>query len=323
MLGEEIHAWSLLRMNGSTVSSSGYQLPHREQVVGGEGWNHYHKMIELTIRSRVSKVKVTKYKCSNCLKQCLFPFCFRHACQLSSYVACQRYDQDSKRKFPCHRHCNHAVPFSHRSVVGFKSTVHNQSIPGLLALSVELNTLKRVQRDRQVQSKCFTGGHHLLAWIKPCTNQANLSPVKTTMFCGNVLNLKHTGLLCGHQRQTFHTSSISYDPSPSKAGITKLLEDEEKKSKVEEAVEAMKEKKEKLKEKAFQMECSPEEIEPIVAVSPAPKKSLWQRVKQEAVHYYHGFKLLYFEVRIAARRLWQVMNGKVLSRRERRQVTRV
>lgn len=41
-------------------------------VVGGEGWNHYHKMIELTIRSRVSKAKVTKYKCSNCLKQCLF-----------------------------------------------------------------------------------------------------------------------------------------------------------------------------------------------------------------------------------------------------------
>lgn len=72
MLGEEIHAWSLLRINGSTVSSSGYQLPHREQVVGGEGWNHYHKMIELIIRSRVSKVKVTKYKCSNCLKQCLF-----------------------------------------------------------------------------------------------------------------------------------------------------------------------------------------------------------------------------------------------------------
>lgn len=251
---------------------------------------------------------------------------YRHAYQLSSYVACQRYDQDSKCKLPCHRHCNHAVPFSHRSVVGFKSTVHNQSIPGLSALSVELNTLKCLQRDRQVQSKCFTGGHHLLAWIKPCTNQANLSPVKTTinrtMFCGNVLNFKHTGLLCGHQRQTFHTSSISYDPSSSKAGITKLLEDEEKKSKVEEAVEAMKEKKEKLKEKAFQMECSPEEIEPIVAVSPAPKKSLWQRVKQEAVHYYHGFKLLYFEVRIAARRLWQVMNGKVLSRRERRQFLR-
>ena len=125
-----------------------------------------------------------------------------------------------------------------------------------------------------------------------------------------------------HHRRRFSTSSIRCDPSASKLGKNpKLWEEEEKKSKVEEAVEAMKEKKEKLKEKAFQMECSPEEIEPMVAVSPTPKKTLWQRVKHEVVHYYNGFKLLYLETKIAARMLWQIMNGRVLSRRERRQVS--
>lgn len=100
-----------------------------------------------------------------------------------------------------------------------------------------------------------------------------------------------------------------------------MLGEQENKSKVEEAVEAMKEKKEKLKEKAFQMECSPEEIEPVVAVSSPPKKTIWQRVKHEVIHYYNGFKLLFLETKIAARMLWRVMNGKVLSRRERRQVS--
>ncbi|PFX29216.1 mitochondrial proton/calcium exchanger protein-like [Stylophora pistillata] len=252
---------------------------------------------------------------------------FRHVCQLSSYVACQRFDQDSKRTFPCHRHCNHAVPFSQRSVVGLKSAVHNQSISGLSGLHVQFKTLKLIAKEGQIQSNCYSGGRHLHAWINPCANQANFFPMKNiinrTMISGNTLDYKHAeGLSCGHQRRTLYTSSVNYDPSPSKAGITKLLEDEEKKSKVEEAVEAMKEKKEKLKEKAFQMECSPEEIEPIVTVSPPPKKSLWQRVKQEAAHYYSGFKLLYLEVRIAARMLWQVMNGRVLSRRERRQFLR-
>ena len=37
MSGEEIHAWSLLGMNGSTVSSSGYQLPPWEQGMWWEG----------------------------------------------------------------------------------------------------------------------------------------------------------------------------------------------------------------------------------------------------------------------------------------------
>lgn len=125
-----------------------------------------------------------------------------------------------------------------------------------------------------------------------------------------------------YQKRTVFTSRSYFDPLHHKATKNvKLWQGEEEKSKVEEAVKAIKKKKEKLKEKAFQMECSPEEVEPMVAVAPAPKKTLWERAKHEVVHYYNGFKLLFLETRIAARLLWQVMNGKMLTRRERRQVS--
>lgn len=92
----------------------------------------------------------------------------------------------------------------------------------------------------------------------------------------------------------------------------------EEKSRVEEAVEAIKEKKQLVKDKAFEYGCSPEDLVP--KVEPVIKKSLWEKVKHEAMHYYNGFKLLYFETRIASRLLWQVLNGKTLTRRQRRQV---
>ena len=125
-----------------------------------------------------------------------------------------------------------------------------------------------------------------------------------------------------HQKRTVFTSRSYFDPLHHKTTKNvKLWQGEEEKSKVEEAVEAIKKKKEKLKEKAFQMECSPEDVEPMVTVAPALKKTLWERTKHEVAHYYNGFKLLFLETRIAARLLWQVMNGKMLTRRERRQVS--
>nr|XP_036847775.1 mitochondrial proton/calcium exchanger protein isoform X2 [Manis javanica] len=55
----------------------------------------------------------------------------------------------------------------------------------------------------------------------------------------------------------------------------------------------------------------------------AVKKSLGQRVLDELRHYYHGFRLLWIDTKIAARMLWQVLNGHSLTRRERRQFLRI
>ncbi|XP_060092739.1 mitochondrial proton/calcium exchanger protein isoform X1 [Heteronotia binoei] len=53
------------------------------------------------------------------------------------------------------------------------------------------------------------------------------------------------------------------------------------------------------------------------------KKSLGQRVVDELKHYYHGFRLLWIDTKIAARMLWQILHGNTLSRRERRQFLRI
>ncbi|XP_040602836.1 mitochondrial proton/calcium exchanger protein [Mesocricetus auratus] len=53
------------------------------------------------------------------------------------------------------------------------------------------------------------------------------------------------------------------------------------------------------------------------------KKSLGQKVLDELRHYYHGFRLLWIDTKIAARMLWRILNGHTLTRRERRQFLRI
>ncbi|KAI8333912.1 LETM1-like protein-domain-containing protein [Chlamydoabsidia padenii] len=53
-----------------------------------------------------------------------------------------------------------------------------------------------------------------------------------------------------------------------------------------------------------------------------PKKTMWQKVKAEAVHYWHGTKLLGLEIRISSKLIWKLLNGGHLTRREARQLRR-
>lgn len=92
-------------------------------------------------------------------------------------------------------------------------------------------------------------------------------------------------------------------------------------SKVEKSVKALKEKVEKTGKEAD------ETAKPTVQVTtgaepaaPAVKLTIWGRVVAELKHYYHGFRLLFIDMKICTRLLWGVLNGKSLTRRERRQV---
>lgn len=93
-----------------------------------------------------------------------------------------------------------------------------------------------------------------------------------------------------------HLSAISYDSE----------------SKVEKTVKALKEKQEELVKKHEQ----PANLDIALPV----KKSLGQRILDEIKHYYHGFRLLFIDIKVSARLLWHVLNGHTLSRRERKQV---
>ena len=52
-----------------------------------------------------------------------------------------------------------------------------------------------------------------------------------------------------------------------------------------------------------------------------PKKTLWQKVKEEAVNYWHGTQLLGLEIRISSKLTWKLLHGGNLTRREHRQVS--
>ena len=108
----------------------------------------------------------------------------------------------------------------------------------------------------------------------------------------------------------------------------------EPESKVEETLEALKDSVKKTataepsdtvatKEKVPPKVTEVEDLRPpvIPEVVPAEKKSLWVRFKAEMVHYYHGFRLLFIDVRVAVRLIWHVLNGQPLVRRERKQVS--
>nr|XP_032807813.1 mitochondrial proton/calcium exchanger protein-like isoform X1 [Petromyzon marinus]XP_032807814.1 mitochondrial proton/calcium exchanger protein-like isoform X1 [Petromyzon marinus]XP_032807816.1 mitochondrial proton/calcium exchanger protein-like isoform X1 [Petromyzon marinus] len=51
-------------------------------------------------------------------------------------------------------------------------------------------------------------------------------------------------------------------------------------------------------------------------------RHLGARVVAELRHYYHGFRLLGIDTRVAARIVWQILHGSQLNRRERRQLLR-
>lgn len=50
------------------------------------------------------------------------------------------------------------------------------------------------------------------------------------------------------------------------------------------------------------------------------RKSLAVRIKEEILHYYHGFRLLFIDTKICCKYIWRIVNGETLSRREHRQV---
>ena len=55
--------------------------------------------------------------------------------------------------------------------------------------------------------------------------------------------------------------------------------------------------------------------------APGGKKSLRQKAADELKHYYRGFHLLWIDTTVAARMVWRLLHGQVLTRRERRRVS--
>ncbi|XP_008070551.1 LETM1 domain-containing protein LETM2, mitochondrial [Carlito syrichta] len=50
------------------------------------------------------------------------------------------------------------------------------------------------------------------------------------------------------------------------------------------------------------------------------KRSYTQKIVDELKYYYNGFYLLWIDTKVAARMVWRLLHGQVLTRRERRRV---
>lgn len=139
--------------------------------------------------------------------------------------------------------------------------------------------------------------------------------ISTNSFLGRNLDLSTIKM-----RRKFHTSGQSNEILDER----KIILDEDK-SKVEEYVEHQRKKRESNVSKMHAVE---EKLQDAFIFQPdrsgeAAKKvklPLKDRIWEEVLHYYNGFRLLYLDSKVAAKLLWQVLNGKTLTRRERRQV---
>ncbi|THD27326.1 Leucine zipper-EF-hand-containing transmembrane protein 1 mitochondrial [Fasciola hepatica] len=67
---------------------------------------------------------------------------------------------------------------------------------------------------------------------------------------------------------------------------------------------------------------TPEDPEKNESNTEQKKLSMWQKVKKEVAHYYHGFRLLGLEVKIASGICIRLLCGNSLTRRERKQLVR-
>jgi hypothetical protein len=69
---------------------------------------------------------------------------------------------------------------------------------------------------------------------------------------------------------------------------------------------------------------APSNVESASKVPAEPVKPwqtrVWDKVKHEAAHYWHGSKLLVSEMRISLRLVFSLLQGNTLTRREKRQV---
>ncbi|KAG2465617.1 LETM1 protein, partial [Polypterus senegalus] len=96
--------------------------------------------------------------------------------------------------------------------------------------------------------------------------------------------------------------------------LKKEQEGESVREHVEKSLKSLKDKNKKLEEGG-------PVYSPTVDIEPV-RKTITQRVIDEVKHYYHGFRLLWIDTKIAGRMLWGILNGHILSRRERRQFLR-
>ncbi len=178
-------------------------------------------------------------------------------------------------------------------LVSLHNGLHNRNLNLFSLLKATTNGFPRVQyvvgQSRRFHSLPYCSLSHQTPLLR---NQHNsFLPIKPELYLVQCRTLQTTNFLC--------------DNDPLKPS-----------SKVEESVLAFKEDLKKEKEKKSATAQSPA---PTTAVA---KPSIGKRIMDELKHYYHGFRLLFIDVKISWNLLLRVLKGEALSRREKKQLVR-
>jgi hypothetical protein len=163
--------------------------------------------------------------------------------------------------------------------------------------------------DHKTKLGCLLLKHHLYSTniprnILPPLYSLNIltshQPIPLRTYCNNrsKLSIRFSHNPYGRK---FHTSSQW------------LAEPNKPSSKIEETTEAIKERaKEATEKKAEESSTVPVAKKEAAIV----KKTLKERIMDEIRHYYHGFRLLFIDIRVSSMLVWKVLKGGTLTRRE-------
>lgn len=128
-----------------------------------------------------------------------------------------------------------------------------------------------------------------------CALSSNCFPLLTTNSF-NACN-KFNYVLCNsfNSNRYFSSNTVLYvDPSKSSSKIKETDGTLKKESKTQDSVQ------------------EEEKTDEVII-----KKSIKQKIIDELVHYYHGFRLLFIDINVSAKLVWRILRGEQLSRRER------
>lgn len=192
-----------------------------------------------------------------------------------------------------------------RDVLGYH---HPLKISRLLEISPHSTTTK----SKITMARSISNSRN---WSKLSTNQLLTARRSSSSSLTKLLSPEVLGCLGqNHHHHLFYSSNYPFAPhylSRRHLHSTRALCDGEPpnkpSSKVEETAKVL---TESFKEK---------QDGTAVAV---PKRPLYKRIQDEILHYYHGFKLLFIDMNISAKLIWKVLNGKILTRREHKQLIR-
>ena len=185
------------------------------------------------------------------------------------------------------------------------------------------------------RSPTRAGGQFRVKSVHP--GQCPAQRYHTTLFSSPLNAWFYRDLNGSISRKSLHSSCLLLSSKkPDDRPIRKLIDElQDEDSKAEDYQQHQKkkmEKKETMKSssKDFQKvfiykidpNLGPAPVEPAKQTSVVPKQPWSVKIKEIALHYYNGFKLLYLDSKIAARLLWRIAKGKDLTRRERKQLLR-